>query len=61
MYWVFLKKNGGEILVEISKRKIGGVGVITSIYVREPEENLIEMQNGRYRRKEKHSKMMGYS
>ena len=38
-------KNGGQVNGEITKRKIEGVGEITFIYARDPEGNLIELQN----------------
>ncbi len=37
--------NGGKKFGEISKRTINGVGEITFIYARDPEGNLIELQN----------------
>lgn len=40
-----LIENGGEAFGEITKRKIEGVGELTFIYVRDPEGNLIELQN----------------
>ncbi|MFK7810329.1 MAG: VOC family protein [Saprospiraceae bacterium] len=39
-----LIKNGGKAFGEITKRKINGVGEITFIYTRDPEGNLIELQ-----------------
>lgn len=38
-------KNGGERLGEIVKRTIEGAGEITFVYARDPEGNLIELQN----------------
>ncbi len=38
-------ENGGNRLGEISKRKIEGAGEITFVYVRDPEGNIIELQN----------------
>src|SRR5699024_10875553 len=37
--------NGGQRLREITKKKIEGKGEITFVYVRDPEGNLIELQN----------------
>jgi len=37
--------NGGQRLGEITKKKIEGKGEITFVYVRDPEGNLIELQN----------------
>lgn len=37
--------QGGEKMGEITEREIAGVGKITFIYVRDPEGNLIEIQN----------------
>ncbi len=37
--------NGGTAFGKITKRSIEGVGEITFIYVRDPEENLIELQS----------------
>lgn len=42
---VKLIENGGSKCGEITKREIEGVGEITFIYVRDPEGNLIELQN----------------
>lgn len=38
-------ENGGKELGEIAKKKIDGAGEITFVYVRDPEGNLIELQN----------------
>ena len=38
-------KHGGEKHGKITKRKVKGVGKITFIYVRDPDGNLIELQN----------------
>lgn len=40
-----IELNGGKKFGEISKRTINGVGEITFIYARDPEGNLIELQN----------------
>ncbi|MGD1945560.1 MAG: VOC family protein [Croceivirga sp.] len=40
-----LIENGGRKFGEVSKRNIEGVGILTFIYVRDPEGNLIELQN----------------
>jgi len=40
-----VQKNGGSSCGEITKRTIAGVGEITFVYAREPEENLIELQS----------------
>ena len=37
--------NGGERCGEITEKEIKGAGLITFIYVRDPEGNLIELQN----------------
>ena len=39
--------NGGEKCGEITEKEIKGAGTITFIYVRDPEGNLIELQNWR--------------
>ncbi|MBC3541195.1 VOC family protein [Rufibacter sediminis] len=40
-----LLENGGEKLGEIVNRKIEGAGEITFVYARDPEGNIIELQN----------------
>ena len=40
-----LLKNGGSISGEITKKVIKGVGEITFIYDRDPEGNLVQLQN----------------
>jgi len=40
-----LVRNGGEAFGEITKRLVENVGVITFIYARDPEGNLIELQS----------------
>ncbi|TEB13051.1 glyoxalase I [Pelotomaculum sp. FP] len=40
-----LLKNGGSMLGEIAKIKISGVGVLTIAYARDPEGNIVEVQN----------------
>jgi len=39
-----LEKNGGKAFGEMTKREVSGVGEITFIYARDPEGNLIELQ-----------------
>lgn len=38
-------RNGGEKCGEIAEKEIGGAGTITFTYVRDPDGNLIELQN----------------
>ena len=38
-------KNGGQKLGEIVKKNIEGAGEITFVYARDPEGNIIELQN----------------
>ncbi|MEL6133481.1 MAG: VOC family protein [Bacteroidota bacterium] len=38
-------QHGGEAFGEISRHEVAGVGVITFIYARDPEGNLIELQS----------------
>ena len=38
-------QHGGTVNGEIVQRSVEGVGVITFVYVRDPEGNLIELQN----------------
>ncbi|MAU70787.1 MAG: glyoxalase [Pseudozobellia sp.] len=40
-------KNGGTKCGEITEKEIKGIGTIIFIYVRDPEGNLIELQNWR--------------
>jgi len=40
-----IEKHGGSKSGEVVKRKVDGVGIITFIYVRDPDGNLIEIQN----------------
>lgn len=37
--------HGGNSLGEISSKKVEGVGVITVVYARDPDGNIIELQN----------------
>jgi predicted enzyme related to lactoylglutathione lyase len=37
--------NGGTNLGEISKAEIEGVGTLTFVYMRDPEGNILEIQN----------------
>ncbi|HEA22614.1 hypothetical protein LCGC14_2449110 [marine sediment metagenome] len=39
--------NGGQKCGEITEKEIEGAGIITFTYVRDPEGNLIELQNWR--------------
>lgn len=43
-----LEKNGGSKLGEIITQKIAGVGIITFIYAKDPEKNIIELQHWEY-------------
>jgi predicted enzyme related to lactoylglutathione lyase len=38
-------KNGGEQLGELITKRYDGIGVLTAVYARDPEGNLIEIQN----------------
>ncbi|MEX0273074.1 MAG: VOC family protein [Flavobacteriaceae bacterium] len=40
-----LEQNGGRKFGEITKRQVPNVGELTFIYARDPEGNLIELQN----------------
>ena len=40
-----LLQNGGDRLGEISGRAVEGVGYITFVYAKDPEGNIIEIQN----------------
>ncbi|MEL7534975.1 MAG: VOC family protein [Bacteroidota bacterium] len=40
-----VKQNGGSVQGEITLRKVAGVGQITFVYARDPEGNLLELQN----------------
>ncbi len=37
--------NGGQAFGEITKREVAGVGELTFVYARDPEDNLIELQS----------------
>lgn len=37
--------NGGKTLGEITKKEISGVGFLTFVYMKDPEGNIIEIQN----------------
>ncbi len=39
--------NGGQTLGQLTKKEVLGVGELTFIYVRDPEDNLIELQSWR--------------
>ncbi|NLJ77357.1 MAG: VOC family protein [Peptococcaceae bacterium] len=40
-----LLRNGGSKLGEIVEKKIAGAGLLTVVYARDPEGNIIEIQN----------------
>jgi len=40
-----LLENGGSKLGELIEKKIEGVGILTAAYARDPEGNIIEIQN----------------
>lgn len=40
-----LVENGGSRLGEVAKTRIEGVGLLTVVYARDPEGNIIELQN----------------
>ncbi len=40
-------KNGGSPLGEITEKSIDGVGVLTFVYFRDPEGNIVEIQSWR--------------
>lgn len=42
-----LLKSGGKKLGEIVEKEIEGVGVLTVVYARDPEDNIIEIQSWR--------------
>ncbi|MEO1486121.1 MAG: VOC family protein [Bacteroidota bacterium] len=43
-----LKQNGGTLAGEITQKQVEGVGEITFVYARDPEGNLIELQQWKY-------------
>ncbi|MEM6892387.1 MAG: VOC family protein [Bacteroidota bacterium] len=43
-----VKQNGGTLAGEPTQKEIKGVGKITFVYARDPEGNLIELQQWRY-------------
>lgn len=43
-----IEEHGGTRFGEITKREIEEVGIITFIYVRDPDGNLIELQNWKH-------------
>lgn len=43
-----LLQNGGSMLGEIVETQIQGVGLLTFAYTRDPEGNIIEIQNWKY-------------
>ena len=43
-----LIQNGGALAGEITQKEVKGVGKITFVYARDPEGNLIELQQWRY-------------
>ena len=38
-------ENGGSVLGEITKKEVEGVGLLTFVYMCDPENNIIELQN----------------
>ncbi len=46
-----LEKNGGSKLGEMIIQEIEGVGIITFIYAKDPEDNIIELQHWEYFKK----------
>jgi len=40
-----VKNHGGSLLGKITEKQIKGVGVISFIYARDPEGNIIELQS----------------
>lgn len=44
-YYKKLLENGGAKLGELVEKEIEGVGVLTVVYARDPEGNIIEIQN----------------
>ncbi|HBV98594.1 MAG: glyoxalase [Peptococcaceae bacterium BICA1-7] len=44
-YFDRLLANGGSTLGELVEKEIDGVGVLTVVYARDPEGNIIEIQN----------------
>ncbi len=46
-----LEKNGGSKLGEMITQEIEGVGIITFIYAKDPEDNIIELQHWEYFKK----------
>ena len=42
-----LVEHGGSLAGEVTERAIDGVGIITYVYARDPEGNLIELQSWR--------------
>lgn len=48
-----LLKHGGSLNGEVVKRKVDGLGILTFVYARDPEDNLIELQHWDYEKKNK--------
>lgn len=44
-YYNLLLENGGSKLGDLVEKEIEGVGVLTVVYARDPEGNIIELQN----------------
>ena len=42
---VDVKANGGSVVGDVMKTQVSGVGILTVAYVRDPEGNIIEVQN----------------
>ena len=38
-------ENAGRILGEITNKEVPGVGLLTFVYMYDPEDNIIELQN----------------
>jgi len=38
-------KHGGKVLGEVARKEIEGVGILTLVYFRDPEGNIIEIQS----------------
>lgn len=38
-------ENGGKALGEITNKEVPGVGLLTFVYMSDPEDNIIELQN----------------
>ena len=38
-------KNGGQLLGKVTEKAVEGVGVLKFVYLRDPEENIVEIQS----------------